>query len=478
MKVATHVGATIASLARAVAITFIAALCVVRYSLGALRRLAMRDREARARHRARSRGTLLRWSFAQLGASFVKIGQIASSRPDLFCAGVIAELRALQDRVPAFAFRRVRATVERELHAPIDDVFAAFDREPIAAGGIAQVHRAVLRSGDEVAVKVLRPGVRARLHRDARLILWLAHFIGALSARARAADVVGHARSLVAGLLAQPELAHEARNYQRFRDAFDDSRAVAFPRVYSAYSTDDMLTMEFVHGVTLDRVPPRDVARVTSALRDAFFAMVFEHGLVHADLHPGNILVRDDGVVVLLDVGLVKYLPASVTDQVVDFARCMVMGDAQDLVTHLRKHHRYLATTDWDAVTADATALIADLRRYTMAELEVASVVARMFALARKHHIRPMPELSLVLLGMVTIEGIAKHLDPGANTMSEVARYLAPRIAGGKRFARGTHRWSEPPLTMAAASPDAARASPPHIAAAPPARSPSTRGRG
>jgi ubiquinone biosynthesis protein len=451
VKALASVGETIASIARAVVITSVAALCVVIYAGGTLCDLAIRDRHARDRRRDRRRGRLLRWSFARLGATFVKIGQVTSSRPDLFSPGVIAELRSLQDHVPPFPYRRVRTIIARALGAPIEARFREFDPAPVAAGGIAQVHRAVLRDGDEVAVKVLRPGIRARVRRDARLLLWLAHVVHTLSPRARAADVIGHVRSLITGIVAQTELRYEARNYRRFRRDFAGSRVVAFPLVHPQCSTRDVLVMEFVHGVTLDRLRPEQVPQVSRALREAFFAMCFDHGHVHADLHSGNMIVRDDGVVVLVDVGLVKHLSAGVIDQLIDFARCTALGDAHDLVAHLRTHYRCLPATDWDAVAADAAALISGLRRCSLAEIEVSVVVGHLFALARKHRIRPKPELTLVLLGMVTVEGLAKRLDPTMNMMTEVAAYLGPRIARGRRLARGSRgsRGSRPARAVA-----------------------------
>jgi ubiquinone biosynthesis protein len=455
-----YVGGTIASIARAVVIVSVAASCVVVYLGGTLRGLAIRDRTARDQNRDRRRGRLLRWSFARLGATFVKIGQVASSRPDLFSAGVIAELRTLQDHVPPFSYRRVRAIIARELGAPIEMRFREFDRAPIAAGSIAQVHRAVLRDGDEVAVKVLRPGVRDCVRRDARLLLWLAHVVHALSSRARAADVIGHTRSLIAGIVAQTELRYEARNYRRFRNEFAGWPAVTFPRVHPRRSTRDVLVMEFVHGETLDRIRPEQAPAVIRALREAFFAMCFDHGLVHADLHPGNVLVRDDGVVALVDVGLVKHFSAAVIDKLIDLARCMAIGDARDLVAHLRKYYRYLATTDWDAVAADATALIADLRRRSMAEIEVSAIVEHLFALARKHRIRPMPELTLVLLGLVTFEGLAKRLEPATNMMAEVAQFLGPRITHRRRLARGSREWRRTSSGVIAIVPEVASSRP------------------
>jgi len=438
-------GAIVASIVRGAAICAIAALCVIAYTAGSLRRLAIRDPTARALHRGRQRGALLRWCFTRLGATFVKVGQVMSSRADLIAPPVIAELRELQDRVRPFAFPRVRSILERELGRPLSSIFIALDRTPLAAGSIAQVHRGLLRSGEEVAVKVLRPHVHTRVRRDARLMLWLAHVAHLVSARARAGDVIGHVRNLVSGIIVQTDLAREAENLERFRADFADTPGLAFPRVIRPLSRGSVLTMNLVRGVHVDEVPPEHVEQVTRVLRDAFFAMCFEHGLVHADLHPGNILVGPDGTVFILDVGLVKHLDADAIARLFDLSRCLVLGTPEDLVTHLRAHHPHAPTTDWDAVARDSAAFVTRLRTTRIAELEVATVVGELFALARKHRIRPLPELSLVLLGMVTIEGIAKRLDPNANTLAEIARYLAPRI-GHTRLARGSRDWIQPPL--------------------------------
>lgn len=436
-----QIGGVLATVVRGVWIWMVALVCVARYAVGACRRLAIRDRAARAEHRAHQRGALLRWSFTELGATFVKIGQVMSTRGDLLAPGTIAELRELQDHVPAFPFARARAIVERELRAPLGERFRSFEPAPIAAGSIAQVHRAVLATGDEVAVKIVRPGVRTRVRRDARILLWLAHAAHAVSPRARAADVIGHTRTIIAGILGQLDLRREADNYDRFRADFAGAAGLAFPAVHRDASTAHVLTMELVHGVHLERIPAHHVAQVTQVLRRTFFAMCFEHGLVHADLHPGNILVREDGTVVVLDVGLVKDLSCATVEEIVDVARCLVIGTAADLVRHLQKHHRYLPSTNWDAVIEDAQAFVASLRTRCIAEIEVSVLVSRLFALARKHRIRPMPELALVLVGLVTIEGIAKRLDPDANMMAEVAAYLGRRMAGPRGLATGSFQW-------------------------------------
>ncbi len=461
-----------ATFVRAAEIWVVALVCVLAYAMGSLRRLVIRDRKRRLEHRTRQRGRLLRWSFARLGATFVKIGQVMSTRADLLSPGVIDELRWLQDRVPPFAFADVQTIVQRELGAPIEQRFHEFTAVPIAAGSVAQVHHAVLASGEEVAVKVLRPGVVERIRRDGRLLLWAAHIAHAVSVRARKADAVGHARSLIAGILAQTDLRSEHANYEEFRANFVGFAGLRFPRVHAEHSTREILTMELIHGKRLDEVALDQLPHAAKVLRAAFFAMCFDHGFLHADLHPGNVLIEADGSVVVIDVGLVKRLPPGLLEQVCDLTRCMAVGSTRDLIDHLRRYHRYLEGTDWDAVAADATTLLATFRSHAIIELELGVIVGKLFALARRHGIRPMPEMTLVLLGMITNEGMAKLLDPTTDTLAALGSYLALRhraevaTSPRGRFARGSRTFLRPLLDAAppASRPRLVIARPPRLA--------------
>ena len=186
MGLVGKVGDWVASAVRLLNILLVAITLGLLYLFGSVRRWFITDPTRRRAHRRRQRGRLLRVGFMALGGSFIKVGQVLSTRADLLSPECIDELRALQDRVPAFSWRRVQQTVRLALGADETTVFAQFSHRPIAAGSIAQVHRAMLHDGRVVAVKVRRPDIDARVRRDARICLWLAHVAHAVSAKARA----------------------------------------------------------------------------------------------------------------------------------------------------------------------------------------------------------------------------------------------------------------------------------------------------
>jgi len=381
--------------------------------------------DARPRALASLRGRTLRVTMSVLGATFIKLGQVMSTRPDLFPPEIIDQLRLLQDRLPPFGFRRVRVTIEADLGKPIADVFAELDERPVAAASVAQVHRARLKDGREVAVKVLRPGVRRQVERDAAILIGLARF-AALFPSLRANDPVDHTRHFVEAIHDQTDLVLEAKNYTRFRSNFAATPDVSFPHVIEELSSSRVLTMEFVRGAKIDTLPRGKFPKLAGTVRMTMLKMCFEDGFVHADLHPGNMVVQDDGRLVIFDAGLAKHLREDVLAQFIDISKCIAMGSPDDIVAHLRRFHTYLDDVNWDALKVDVEAFAMNFRAKDTAKLEYGELIGDMFELGRKHRVRPLTDMMMVLVALITAQGIGKMLEPEHNIFATLAQYLIP----------------------------------------------------
>lgn len=414
---------------RAVEITLVLGWAMLRFAAFFLGQEMLRvpGTERDERHIQARGAAILRQALERLGATFIKLGQVMSTRPDLFGAPVIAELKKLQDRLPGFA--GARAVIEAELGENAAEI-VELDPFPIAAASVAQVHQARLANGDEVAIKVLRPDVRAQAEGDGEILLVLARLAEKLSDRAEHAQLEEHLQHFLAGILEQADLRIEAANYERFRHNFRKRKKIRFPKVYPALSGERVLTMSFVRGRKVDEIARGELPDLPRLLREAFLQMCFDDGLLHADLHPGNFLIQEDGGVTIFDVGLAKSLGGELLEHYIDFNRCLVMGTVDDFMRHLRRFHSYVeGTVDWAELERDMRAFHAEFLGRSAKDLEFGQLIDRVFAVGRKHGVRPVPDMTLMMVGLVTAEGIGKALDPDVNSFQEVANYLLPVLA-------------------------------------------------
>ena len=368
-----------------------------------------------------------------LGPTFVKLGQLLATRVDLFPGEWIAEFEKLQDQAPPSDPAAVRAQLVEDLGAPPEQVFAAFEADPVAAGSVAQVHRARLADGSTVAVKVRRPGIVATVEADLSLLARLARTAEArlpAVARFRPREIV---RQLARTLRAELDLAIECRSAERVAASFRDDPDIVVPRVYWAWTGERVNVQEYIEGVA-----SRDLAAVDAAGLDrrilarrgarAMLKMVLEDGFFHADPHPGNVFYLPGNRVAFIDFGMTGRLPGARRDELVALLAGLVERDAPRVVDVLADWAEP-ARIDNDAVTAEVEAFIDRYHGTALGTLRTGAMLADLTQLLREQGLALPPDLALVLKVCVALEASGRELDPQFDMVAEGAPFLRAAIA-------------------------------------------------
>lgn len=355
-----------------------------------------------------------RLALEALGPTFIKLGQILSTRSDLLPPDWIEEFERLQSGGTTLDFEVLRLEVETALGGPPEQVFARFEVTPLAAASIAQVHRAVLRDGTEVVVKIRRPGVRPRVEADLRLIAELAR-----KAEQASAEIARYRpRALIAQLsevmLDELDFTTEGRNTDRFAADFARNPDVVIPTVHWDYTNDQVLVQDYLDGVApIDAerlqaagIDPRRLARVGA---EAVLDMVLVNGRFHADPHPGNLRAMAGDRVGLLDFGMVGTVTPRRRAELVSFVQALAGSDAQRMAEVLADWTED-ADVPTQSLTAGAERLIA---RHGQGQIDLPAIVADLMALMRQERVAAPPDLMLILKALVTIEGVLSRVDPG-----------------------------------------------------------------
>lgn len=376
--------------------------------------------------------------FRELGATFIKVGQIMSTRPDLIPEHISRALAELQDQVGPFPFEAVERTIERDLGRPVRELFAEFAPVPLASASVSQVHKARLPDGRVVAVKVRRPNVVEICTFDLAVIrigARLLNVIPSISTLAPLATVEEFGRAV----FAQLDFRIEARNNLRFRDNFRNEPSVIFPEVVETLSSERILTMTFIAGTKILATPdtrsdPKRVARLGLA---TLLKMIFEDGFVHADLHPGNIFITPDDKLALVDLGLVGELDDPHRKAFARFFGAWAKRDG-DMMARIMYDMSANAGAgqDREAFERYRAAIIEFVGRYwgqRLGEVQVGKVLLDMLGILRRHRVRMNPSFTIVNIAIAVTEGIGKQLDPDLDLMSEALPFFMSRD-----LARGT----------------------------------------
>ncbi|HON90031.1 MAG TPA: AarF/UbiB family protein [Sedimentisphaerales bacterium] len=390
----------------------------------------------------RSRPERFRLALEELGPTFIKFGQLLSTRPDIIPLEYIQELERLQDRVKPESPERIKAEVQRQLGGDLDEIFVSFDSTPLAAGSIAQVHHATTQEGDSVVVKVRRPGIVEVIQAECEMLEDLAGILKLTLFQHETIDPRQMVREFAQAVSRETDLDNERRNQLRFIKNFAEDPTVHIPRVYEKYCSAAILTMEYIDGIrpgdpVVLREHGLDPKRVARRGADFVLRQIFELGFFHTDPHPGNFFLLPGDVLAPIDFGQVARLSTQDRRLFNEIILAIVDNEPARVVRSLDRQDMIHEMTDLAGLSADIEQLIETYRELPVRSIPFAAAVTQTFDLFRSNFVRPPAQFTLMLKTMATIETFAKSLDPDFNlieVLTPYARRAALRDVEPKRL--------------------------------------------
>ncbi len=375
----------------------------------------------------------MRLVLEELGPTFIKLGQILSTRPDVIPRAFVLEFEKLQDNVPSFSFEEVQAQITGALGGPVEQFYAEIDPVPLAAASIAQVHRARLRTGEDVVIKVRRPGIVEVVESDISALMALAGLAERHMSGSELYDPVGIVREFARTIRREMDFSREGHTIEKFRDNFVKTPWMYFPRVYWEQSSRAILTMEYVAGVKVsDRerllAQGLDVKLIARRGAGSFLEMVINHGFFHGDLHPGNVLILQDNVICLLDYGIVGRLDDELKTFLTDILSAVVNRDMDEVVSLLLFAGDISDSMDTRALKRDLFNFIDSSYEIPLKEIEVGRMLMEFIEIITLYNIRISPDLMMLTKSLVLIEGMGRALDPGFDMVEHLRPFVAKAL--------------------------------------------------
>lgn len=377
-----------------------------------------------------SRWERIRMAAEELGPTFVKLCQILSNRPDIIPEPLLREFEKLQDRVPPFSSDEAKTIVEMETGMPLEELFEYFTDVPLASASIGQVHRAKLKNGTEVVVKVQRPSVKETVERDLQLLNEIVKRSDRYLKKQgvlNAADIVGvFERSMSKEL----DYNNEARNISKFRELYKNYENFYIPKVYREFSTDKVMIMEYVSGCKFtDKKQIKEwglnVKDIVENGLNIYFTQIFEYGIFHADPHPGNVLVRQDGTICLIDFGMVGQLSKKDKHSFAMVFVSMAKEDARSMAVNMKKLAVEDNIKDMRAFEADLQSLIDDYATLSVDEASIAELTTELQKVMLSYQMYMPPGVFLVFRALAILEGIGKIMYPQLKTYDYIKPFGA-----------------------------------------------------
>ncbi|RQW85374.1 MAG: ubiquinone biosynthesis protein UbiB [Geobacter sp.] len=376
----------------------------------------------------------MRLALEELGPTFIKLGQLLSTRPDIIPQNYLEEFAKLQDQVPGFSFSQVRTLIREELGGEIEELFASFTEEPIAAASIAQVHGAILHSGEEVVVKIRRPGIVDKVETDIEVLMGLALLAARHFPENSSFDPVELVKEFARSIRREMELTREGRTIERISGCFAGDPTLRFPRVYWERTSSGVLTLECIHGIKVSDIPALDDAGLDRKLiarrgSEFFIRQVLEQGFFHGDPHPGNVFILPGNVICLLDYGMIGRLDASSRKFFADFLFSVISKKPDRIISLLLYSGDITDTLDSRALRRDLSDFIDDFYELPFVEMSVGKILGDLIALIAAYRIHFRPDFMMLAKALVTVEGMGRMLDPEFDMLERVRPFIGKAAA-------------------------------------------------
>ncbi|MEX0725728.1 MAG: AarF/UbiB family protein [Planctomycetaceae bacterium] len=376
-----------------------------------------------------TRAERFRHALEDLGPTYVKFGQIISTRPDLLPPDVIEEFTKLQEQVLPFPSAVAVQILEHEFERPLQQLFGHFELEPLAAGSLAQVHRATLSDGTPVAVKIRRPNVVRDVERDLSLMMELAIMVNRHIPEAAIFDPVGLVNYFARTIRRELNFNREARTLEDFAHNFSDDASLKVPAVHWSRCSESVLTMEFIDGYRIDdsefietlSITPTQLAANGSHI---FMKMAFEIGVFHGDPHPGNIRILPDGTICLIDYGMIGVFEQDMRENLIDLFVAVTKHNVPLAVESVLKLGQPFHEIDSLRLRTDVREFVDNYYGYPLERMNVGKMLTDFITILSQHAIRCPPDLMLLIRALITLEGVARQLDPNFNISSELAPFV------------------------------------------------------
>lgn len=358
----------------------------------------------------------------EMGTTFIKLGQIASTRADLLPPDLIKELEKLQSHVAPFPAAEARRLIEESLEAPIDELFMIFDDEPVGSASIGQVHRAMLHTGEDVAVKVQRPNIEKTVRTDLEILRHLAVLAESNLEWARNYQVTDMIEEFSDALINELDYTIEARNVERIGKTHKNDSKIKIPEIYWEYSTKNVMVMDFIKGIPVNHFNKLDEMNINrSELADtlarAIFQQIFEEGYFHGDPHPGNVSVLEDGTLVFLDFGMIGRLTSDLKNNFGSLLISLMRKDSSGVVKAIVKMGVVPGDVSMRDLNREAEIMRDKYYDVPLAKLNFSDAVNDLFGISNKYKIKLPQDFTILAKTLLTLESVVSQLDPDFSIM-------------------------------------------------------------